>query len=60
MCAIALYFASALDLTTTVCFLLFQVIKFPPGKVQCLVVEFLSDGDFAQSASERLLPVGDH
>lgn len=47
----ALYLASALDLTTTVCFLLLQVIKFPPRKVQYLVVDFLSDGDPAQSAS---------
>jgi hypothetical protein len=31
---IARYSTSALDLTTTVCFLLFQVTKLPPRKVQ--------------------------
>ena len=41
-------------------FLTFSSNQVSPGKVQCLVVEFLSDGDFAQSASKRLLPVGDH
>ena len=53
VCAMTLYLASALDLATTVCFFLFQVIKFPPGKAQCSVVDFLSDGDPAQTASER-------
>ena len=33
-CAIALNSASALDLTTIGCFLLLQVTKFPPRKVQ--------------------------
>ena len=46
----ALYSAFALDLATTVCFLLLQVIRFPPRKVQYLVVDFLSDDDPAQSA----------
>ena len=40
-----LYSASALDLATIVCFLLFQVIGFPPRKVQYLVVNFLFDAD---------------
>jgi len=39
-----------LDLTTTVCFLLFQVTIFPPTKVQKPVVDFLSMGFLAQSA----------
>ena len=46
----ALYSASALDLATIVCFLLLQVIRFPPRKVQYQVVDFLSDGGLAQSA----------
>ena len=45
----ALYSASALDLATTLCFLLFQVIMFPPRKVQYPVMDFLSEGDPAQS-----------
>ena len=45
VCAIALYSASTLDLVATVCFLLLQVIRFPPRKVQYPVVDFLSDDD---------------
>ena len=44
----ALFSAFALDLATTVCFLLFQVIKFPPKKVQYPVVDFLYEGDLAK------------
>ena len=49
--AIAQYLASALDLTTISCFLLFQDIKLPPIKTQYLEVERLSEGEPAQSAS---------
>ena len=51
VCAMALFSAFALDLATIVYFLLFQVIKFPPKKVQYPVVDFLYEGDLAQSAS---------
>ena len=40
--AITRYSASALDLTTTFCFLLFQDIKLPPIKTQYPKVERLS------------------
>ena len=50
VCAMALYSASALELATTIYFLLFQEIRFPPRKMQYLVVDFLSDSDFAQLA----------
>ena len=49
--AMALYSASALDLATTCCFLLFQDIKLPPIETQYPEVDLLSDGDPAQSAS---------
>lgn len=51
VCAMALYSASMLDLATIVCFLLFQVIKFPPRNVQYPIVDYLSEGDPAQSTS---------
>ena len=51
MCVMALYSASTLDLTKTVCFLLFQVIKFPPKKVQYPLVDFQSNDDPVQLAS---------
>jgi len=50
--AIALYSASTLDLTTTLCFLLFHEIKLPPMETQYLDVDLLSEGDPAESASE--------
>eukprot|EP00257_Ricinus_communis_P026777 XP_025014191.1 receptor-like protein EIX2 [Ricinus communis] len=50
--AMARYSASALDLVITDCFLLFQVTKFPPTKVQNPEVNFLSQLP-AQSASEK-------
>ena len=43
--AIARYLASALDLATTSCFLLFQEIRLPPIKTQYPEVERLSVGD---------------
>ncbi|KAJ9683175.1 hypothetical protein PVL29_002267 [Vitis rotundifolia] len=49
--AIARYSASALDLATTSCFLLFQDIRLPPIKTQYPEVERLSVGEPAQSAS---------
>ena len=49
--AIARYSASALDLATTTCFLLFQDIKLPPMNTQYPVVKRLSMGESAQSAS---------
>jgi hypothetical protein len=49
--AIALYSASALDLATTACFLLFQVTAFPPTNMQKPVVDFLSSGLLTRSAS---------
>ena len=49
--AIARYSASALDLATTCCFLLFQDIRLPPMKTQYPEVERLSVGEPAQSAS---------
>ena len=48
----ARYSASALDLATTSCFLLFQDIRFPPIKTQYPEVDRLSEGEPAQSASE--------
>lgn len=47
---IALYFASALDPTTTVCFLIFQDIRFPPMSTQYPEVDRLSIDEHAQSA----------
>ena len=49
--AIARYSASALDLATTSCFLLFQDIRLPQIKTQYLEVEHLSVGEPAQSTS---------
>ena len=49
--AIARYSASALDLATTFCFLLFQEMRFPPMRTQYPEVDLLSLGDPAQSAS---------
>ncbi|BAT75172.1 hypothetical protein VIGAN_01299200, partial [Vigna angularis var. angularis] len=46
------YSASALDLATTLCFLLFQDIRFPPSRTQYPVVDLLSIGEPAQSASQ--------
>jgi hypothetical protein len=40
--AMALYFAFALERAITLCFLLFQVTKLLPTKVQKSVVDFLS------------------
>ena len=48
--AIARYSASALDLATTSCFLLFHDIRLPPIKTQYPEVERLSVGESAQSA----------
>src|SRR5579862_5093367 len=48
---IARYSASALDLATTSCFLLFQDIRLPPIKTQYPEVERLSVGEPTQSAS---------
>jgi len=45
LCAIVLNFASTLDLATISCFLLFQVTRFLPRKVQYLVVDLLSTID---------------
>ncbi|BAU03137.1 hypothetical protein VIGAN_UM017800, partial [Vigna angularis var. angularis] len=50
--AIALYSASALDLATTLCFLLFQDIRLPPIETQYPEVDLLSEGEPTQSASE--------
>jgi len=50
--AMTLYSASALDLATTLCFLLFQEIKLPPMETQYPDVDPLSEGDPAQSASK--------
>ncbi|KAF8389335.1 hypothetical protein HHK36_026029 [Tetracentron sinense] len=44
-------FLPALDLATTLCFLLLQVIRLPPREVQYLVVDLLSSTLPAQSAS---------
>ena len=49
--AIARYSASAVDLATTSCFLLFHDIKLPQMNTQYLDVERLSMGELAQSAS---------
>ena len=46
----ALYSAFVLDLSTKICFLLFQVIKFPLRKVQYIVVDFLANSDPMQLA----------
>ena len=48
---IARYLASALDLATTSCFLLFQDIKLPPMNTQYPHVERLAVGESAQSVS---------
>ena len=48
---IAQYLASALDLATTSCFLLFQDIKLPPMNTQYPNVERLLVGEHAQSTS---------
>ena len=45
--AMARYSASALDLATTSCFLLFQDIKLPPMNTQYPDVERLSVGELA-------------
>ena len=50
---IALYSASALDLATTFCFLLFHETRFPPTDTQYPEVERLSMGDYVQSASQN-------
>jgi len=50
--AIALYYASTLDLATTLCFLLFQEIKLPPMETQYPNVDLLSEGDPTQSTSK--------
>ena len=47
---IARYSASALDLATTFCFLLFHDIKLPPIKTQYPEVERLSEGEPTQFA----------
>lgn len=39
--AMVLYFASALDIAITICFLLFQATRFPPRNTQYLVLELL-------------------
>ena len=49
---VALYSAFALDLATTLCFLLFQEIKLPPMETQYPDVDLLSEADLAQSASK--------
>ena len=49
--AIARYLASALDLATTSCFLLFQDIKLPQMNTQYPDVERLSVGEPVQSVS---------
>ena len=49
--AIAQYSASALELATTSCFLLFQDIKLPPMNTQYPDVERLFVGEPAESAS---------
>ncbi|XP_061353049.1 uncharacterized protein LOC133297846 [Gastrolobium bilobum] len=46
------YSASALDLATTLCFLLLQEIKLSPTNTQYPEVDLLSIGEPAQSASE--------
>ncbi|KAM1987066.1 hypothetical protein ACFX15_034379 [Malus domestica] len=48
--AIALYLASTLDQAITVCFLLFQVTRFPLTNVQKPVEDFRSRAFPAQSA----------
>jgi len=50
--AITLYSASALDLATTCCFLLFQEIKLSPKRTQDAKVYLLSGKDHAQSTFE--------
>jgi len=50
--AITLYPASALDLATTCCFLLFQEIKLSLIRTQYPEVDLLSNGDLAQLAYE--------
>jgi len=49
--AITLYYVSALDLATTLCFLLFQEIKLSPMETQYPEVDLLSDRDTTQSTS---------
>ena len=49
--AMPLNYASALDFTTTGCFLLLQVTRFPPTKVKYPEVDLLSSFELAQSAS---------
>jgi hypothetical protein len=51
--AITLYSTSALDLATTLCFLLFHVTGFAPQKAQYPMVNLLFEGDPAQSASVK-------
>ena len=50
--AIALYYAFALDFTSTFCFLLFHDIKLPPTRTQYPKVERLLLGDPAQLTLE--------
>lgn len=49
--AMALYSTFALDQEMTLCFLFFQVIKFPPRKVQSIVVDLWFEGDLDRSES---------
>jgi len=51
---IVMYYASALDLATTFCFLLFQDIKLPQTRTRYPKVEHLSLGDPTKSMSEYL------
>lgn len=55
-CAIPLYYASALDLGTTFCFLLRQVTKLPPTNVKILGVNrlFLSSSFFFLEKEDHL------
>jgi hypothetical protein len=46
-----LYSASVLDLETVSCFLELQLIKFPPISIANPLVDLLSSGQLAQSAS---------
>jgi len=48
----ALYSASVVDLATTLYFLLFHEIILPPRNTQYPIVDRLSIGDPAQSASQ--------
>ena len=50
-CVIALNSVFVIDMATTTCFLLLQVIRFPPRNVQKAEVDLLSTTHPAQSAS---------